>query len=344
VKYKTVGMDIGYSNVKCAVGDGTLPRILIFPAGAGPVEAYSEDVGVGAGHDRTGDVIEIDGRHYVAGVEPCALRSKRNRHRDYPLSEEYLALYRCALLKLQATEINVLVTGVPVDQYTDKKLCEQIVSRLSGTQQITENIAVNVHDVAVTAQPVGSFADASFQLSTDSDRQIVQEGRVLVLDPGSQTLDWAAFDQGRLIRTASGSSYLAMGQMLELAAKSIETELGDRVKPERIEQALRRGTDTVLFHGEHLDYSRFIKSALQSIHRDIVTELLNSKTLEREQFDLVIVTGGGANYYRQIAAEAFRGSRIEVLPHPVAGNVRGYWLLATARQQALASTAPQQTR
>lgn len=338
MKYKKVGLDIGYSNVKCAVGDGAVPRILIFPAGAGPADAYSEDVGMGPGYENSGDVIDIEGRQYVAGVDPSTLRSKRNRHRDYPLSEEYLALYRCALRKMQATEIDVLVTGVPVDQYTDNKFREQIVNRLNGTQRITDSIVVQVHEVAVTAQPVGSFADASVQLSSDNYRHIVLEGRVLVLDPGSQTLDWAAFDQGRLIRSASGSSYLAMGQVLELAARSIEAELGDRVRPERIEQALRRGMDTVLFHGEHLDYSRFIKTALQSLHRDIVTELLNSKTLEREQFDLVIVTGGGAGYYCGIAAEVFSGSRVEVLPHPVAGNVRGYWLLAAARQQPLVAT------
>lgn len=335
MKFKKVGMDIGYSNVKCAIGDGVVPNIVIFPAGAGPVDAYSEDVGMGPDYEKSNNVFEIEGRQYVAGVDPSTLRSKRNRHREYPLSDEYLALYRCALQKINATEIDVLVTGVPVDQYTDNKFREQIVNRLRGAQRITEDVVVQVHDVAVTAQPVGSFADASVQLTSDNYRQIVLDGRVLVLDPGSQTLDWAAFDQGRLIRSASGSSFLAMGQVLELAARSIEAELGDRVKPERIEQALRRGLDTVLFHGEYLDYSRFIKSALQSLHRDIVMELLNSKTLEREQFDLVIATGGGAGYYREIAAEAFSGSRIEILPHPVAGNVRGYWLLAAVRQQSL---------
>lgn len=337
MKSISVAIDIGYSNVKIASGSAPLPKICIYPAGVGPVNAFGEDIGLADSLGGSGEVIDVFGSRYIALVDQSSLRNKRTRHSGYPLTDEYLALCLAALRKQKMDEVDLLVTGVPVKQYFDRSFCVRLAERLKGDHKIHHGQSITINEVIVKAQPMGSYADASIQLASPSDRQIVRCGRVLVLDPGSQTLDWAAFDQGRLIQSASGSSYLAMGQVLELASKHIETELGDRVKPERIEQALRDGLDTVLFHGEHLDYSRFINSALQSLHRDIVTELLNTKTLEREQFDLMIVTGGGAHYYREIANQAFSGSRIEILPHPVAANVRGYWLLAMARHQSLAA-------
>jgi len=331
MKLDAVGIDIGYSNTKGAFGDGPVPQTFVLPSGAGLADTLSEDVGVGSDRPSQAELIEIGGRQYIACIDQNYLRTKRTRHANYPLTEEYLALYYAALAKLEATEIAVLVTGVPVEQYANKKFCGQLADRLRGEHNIRKEVSVTVHEVIVTGQPVGSFADASIQLGTESDRLIIRHGHVLVEDPGYYSNDWAVFEQGRLIPSASGSNSLAMGQVLEMAAQRIEHELGDHVKPEKIEQALRSGARTILFHGEHLDYAPFLKTALNTLQRDAVTDLMNSKNLEREQFDLVLLTGGGAEYYRPIVAQAFPGTRIEVLPRAVAANARGYWLLATTR-------------
>jgi len=336
MKLEVLALDIGYSNLKVAFGEGAIPQVVILPGGAGPVESCTEDLGAGLGSHNQAETIDIGGRWFIAGIDQSYLRAKRNRHPDYPMSDEYLALYYRALRIAAATEIENLVTGVPVEQHADSKFCERLAERLRGKHQIGSALAVTVKEVFVTAQPIGAFADAAVQMGSEGDRQVIRLGRVLVVDPGFYSNDWALFDQGRLARAASGSNNNAMGQVLEDTVQRIEKELHDRVKVDRIEQALRHGSNTVLFHGEHLDFGPYLVSALEAVNRENATDLLNAKNIEREQIDLVVLGGGGAEYFRAAVKQAFPGSRIEVLPRPVAANVRGYWYMQRARRMATA--------
>lgn len=339
MKLDVLALDIGYSNLKVAFGEGAIPQVVVMPAGAGPVEACSEDLGTGFGPHNQAETIDIGGRQFVAGIDQSSLRVKRTRHPDYPMTDEYLALYYRALRLTAATEIDVLVTGVPVEQHRDEKFCERLAERLRGKHAINAGTVVTVNEVFITAQPIGAFADASVQMGSEADRQVIQQGRVLVEDPGFYSNDRALFDGGRLVRSASGSNNNAMGQVLENTVQLIEKALHDKVKVDRIEQALRHGSQTVLFHGEHLDFTPYLQSALDVVNRENATDLLNAKNIEREQIDLVILGGGGAEYFRAAVKQAFPGSRIEVLPRPVAANVRGYWYMQRARSMATAMAA-----
>jgi len=337
MKQINVGIDIGYSNTKIAYGDGAYPHVKVIPSGVGPVEAYSEEPGLGIEDKAGADIVEINGRRYVAGVEQSHLRTKRNRHSDYPSSEEYLALYYRALRLLPGTNIDTIITGVPVEQHRDSKFCERLVARLRGRHVIKSNLTVFIEDVIVIPQPVGAYADAGVQMLEESDREIVREGRTLVVDPGFYSTDWAMFYQGRLVRSASGSNNCAMGLVLEGAVRRIEQQLGNKVRIERIEQALRRGARTILFRGKHLDFAPYLDSALKEVNRENATDLLNATNLEQEQIDLVIIAGGGAEYFRVVVSQALPGCRVVLPPRPVAANVRGYWYLARARQMASAT-------
>jgi len=334
MKLDIFALDVGYSNLKVAFGEGAIPQVMVLPGGVGPVEACTEDLGAGLGARNHAETVDIGGKQFVAGIDQSYLRVKRNRHPDYPMSDEYLALYYRALRLAGATEMEILITGVPVEQHRDHKFCERLAERLRGKHEVRSDFFVTVKEVFITAQPIGAFADATVQMGSEGDRQVIRLGRVLVVDPGFYSNDWALFDQGRLVRSASGSNNNAMGQVLEDTVQRIEKELHDRVKVDRIEQALRHGSQTVLFHGEHLDFGPYLQSALDAVNRENATDLLNAKNIEREQIDLVVLGGGGAEYFRAAVNQAFPGSRIEVLPRPVAANVRGYWYMQRARRMA----------
>ena len=334
MKLDVFAVDIGYSNLKVAFGEGVVPRVVVMPAGVGPVDSCTEDLGAGLGSHSQAEIVDIGGRQFVAGIDQSYLRAKRNRHPEYPMSDEYLALYYRALRLTSATEIDVLVTGLPVEQHRDSQFCNRLAERLRGKHAIKTGLVVTVNEVFITAQPIGAFADATVQMSSEGDRQIIRQGRVLVVDPGFYSNDWALFDQGRLVRSASGSNNNAMGQVLEDTVRRIEKELHDRVKVDRIEQALRHGLQSVLFHGEHIDFTPYLQSALDTVNRENAIDLLNAKNIEREQTDLVILGGGGADYFRAAVKQAFPESRTEILPRPVAANVRGYWYVQRARRMA----------
>ncbi|EPN8849941.1 hypothetical protein ACT4GF_004719 [Salmonella enterica subsp. enterica serovar Derby] len=63
-----LGLDIGYSNLKMAMGHkGGEARTVIMPVGAGPLELMPQQLTGGAG---TSIQVVIDGEKWVAGVEP----------------------------------------------------------------------------------------------------------------------------------------------------------------------------------------------------------------------------------------------------------------------------------
>lgn len=185
MKISVAGVDTGYSNLKLACGDSATPRTFVLPAGVGPLESLATEVVPGKdGGSSQGEIIEIGERQYVAGIPHVILKSKRDTSPDYPLSDAYLALYRAALAKTGAAEIEHVVTGVPTDQIKDSRLCQKLRERLTGVHHIRAGRAITVSEVSIVPQPVGGYVDACFQLPLEEDRNLAKVGRVLVLDPG----------------------------------------------------------------------------------------------------------------------------------------------------------------
>jgi len=331
-------IDIGYSNLKVAFGDSAIPRVLVLPAGAGLAENFSEQVSSTAvNNSEGGEFITVDGKNFIAGIDQNHIRVKRHRNPNYTMTKEWMALYFTGLIKTEATEIGLAITGLPAEQSRDVKLCERVAARMRGKHQVKPDRVVTVHDAVVVAQPVGAYVDAGFQAASESIRQIIRDGRVLSLDIGYYSVDWGLFDGSRSIKAVSGSNNSAMSAVIETVIRKIEQQHDDKITPERVEQSLRSARHTILFHGHELDLTPYLQEALVAVNEDTATDLLNAKNLDREQIDLVVLAGGGAEHYRSAAERAFPGSPIVISPRPVAANVRGYWYLQ--RAQYLASTA-----
>lgn len=107
-----LGLDIGYSNMKLALGDlgGSQPHLLLHPAGAAPVDRLPERIGGGA------DAMQVlvEGKPYAAGVSPDRLQDwNRVLHADYPATTSYRALFHAALLLTERDTVEQVVTGLP---------------------------------------------------------------------------------------------------------------------------------------------------------------------------------------------------------------------------------------
>ena len=62
-----LGVDIGYSNLKLAIGQsGSEPKTIILPAGAGPADRMPERIG--GGDDETCLYVSVDNERWAAGV------------------------------------------------------------------------------------------------------------------------------------------------------------------------------------------------------------------------------------------------------------------------------------
>lgn len=153
-----VGLDVGYSNLKIAVGEaGTAPRVIVRPAGAAPLERLGERIGVGRLQDAV--VVDVDGQRWAAAIEPARFEGwQRSLHADYANTSAYRALVMASLVLAAQPVVERLVTGLPVEQARDARRREALRRALVGRHH-TERGAVEVGDVRIVPQPVGAFVD-----------------------------------------------------------------------------------------------------------------------------------------------------------------------------------------
>jgi plasmid segregation protein ParM len=326
-----LALDVGYSNLKLlAGGQGEAPVETVLPAGAGPAAALPLRPGGGSpGQD--GLRVEIDGVAWVAGVEPSRLSTlARELHPDYPATAEYRALVHAALLAAGQDHIDLLVTGLPVDQWRDPARCEALRERLTGTHQVTPARRVTVAAVEVMAQPTGAYLDLAANEATmlAESRLLLAESRVLVVDSGFFSVDWALFDEGDLRVANSGTSKAAMSEVLAAAGDLIRRDHGSRIERDLLERAVRNGRDSVPLFGRPVKLAPYLDEAAKQTAPMALTAVRQSLREEQREVDLVLLAGGGATTYDEAARAAFPRALVAVPPEPVLANVRGFWLQA----------------
>ena len=63
-----IGLDVGYSNLKIAVGEAVgSPRMIVRPAGAAPVDRLGEQIGAARLQDAI--LVEVDGQRWAAAID-----------------------------------------------------------------------------------------------------------------------------------------------------------------------------------------------------------------------------------------------------------------------------------
>ena len=144
-----VGIDIGYSNLKLAYGNtdkGMLTTLR--PAGAAPADRFGGRFDGKAQDDFLH--VTVDGKPFIAGVSSDRAEMwERSLHADYSKTESYKALFHAGLLLSEMSEIDVLVTGLPVSQYQDEARRKLLEQQFIGKHQITRKRSVYVSEVIV---------------------------------------------------------------------------------------------------------------------------------------------------------------------------------------------------
>ncbi|QXP89533.1 ParM/StbA family protein [Methylococcus capsulatus] len=319
----TVGLDIGYSNLKLAFGErDTGCRTILRPAGAAPREEMPERI---MGGDREEIHVLVDGDPFVAGIEPDRPESwVRELHRGYPFTKTWGALFHAGLLLCESETVDRLVTGLPVDQYLDPDLRKRVRERIRGQHQVTSKRTVSVLDVRVVPQPLGGFIDHVWSLESAED---IEDWRVLVVDPGFFSVDWVVIDHADLDRSSSGTSLEASSVVLEESARLIAAEHGGNVGRERIESAVRGGKSTVRLFGQPVEIGPYLEQAASRVGPRVAASLREALRKEASACDLILLVGGGAAYFRGAIEEAFPRLPLTVSEEPVLANARGFWML-----------------
>lgn len=317
-----LGMDIGYSTLVTAEGySGRQPQIRVTPVGVCPLDAASPSLGFqskGTG----GRVVEVNGEEYLAGVLPRHVENRRVLHGNYSESTEYHALFNLALANCGQTVIDRLVTGLPVQQFRDDARKEQMIKLMKGRHQpVKGGPTIEVRDVQIVPQPFGGFCTAIIE--NPDLANLLQNGVILVVDPGYYSLDWTLINSGNIQKLGSGGTQNSISKVLEEASESILARFGSRVSPEKLEAAIQSNSEIVV-KGELHALDQVMAGVDRTVSKSI-DEILQSMRGMADDVDVVILAGGGARFWESDLKNAFANARHVHLETPVSANGRGYW-------------------
>lgn len=343
-KIKVVGVDVGYFSTKVAWRLSARREIqLTHFISLAPVLVK----GLPFKHSAADGVpVEVGGVEYFVGPNAQLAASadlKRLVPKDFCQTDEYAALTLGALhavakdaLAARSSanprlEVGRLVLGLPISTYS--MFSGALTKRFIGDFKIPPvapggaPVTVSILNACVEPQPMGGLHDYS------SITKLTPKGRGLLIDMGGGTIDWLATKGAEPLPRQSGAHNRGMLACAEAVAGSISPHLrDDELAVGRVDEALRKGAKTVQVGAQtivlekHLPHARSVLShALSSI----------SQTSRLEGNEVVVVSGGGANFLRAELVKRFPSVEpvIYTPPEPMYSNARGFLIMGELDEQ-----------
>lgn len=322
-----LGLDIGYSNLKIVCGTESKRERHILPVGAAPSRLMPKDLRGGAAD---AIYVSIEDETYVAGVEPSRLQSwERELHETYTETKSYKALFYAALLMSGSPKIDILVTGLPVDQFKDESFRKRLEGLMKGVHQVSPKVSVEVAEVIVVPQPAGAYLHAVSSVDKSEIIEMFDDGRTLIIDPGFYSVDWVSFAGGEIQYDYSGTSQEAMSSLIEYASALIQNDYGFKPTTETIEKAIRNRKDYIFLSSQKVTLEPYLSRASADVAEVALTAM--KRTLRKDDMnpDVVVIAGGGSHFYEQAARSVYPKAQVVVPNNPVMAIAEGYWDLGS---------------
>ena len=327
-----VGLDIGYSNLKIVFNDPENPKSVItelLPVGAAPVSQVMQGVAGDKGSSLI--QVDVDGEKWYSAIDPSLIQGLcRVIHENYPSSNQYKALFLGALARIGAPVIDRLVTGLPVNQYLDKKYTQDLKDQLTGVHKLNSKVSVEVKEVLVVPQPIGAYMDMTQNVKDDELLELIANGQTLVLDPGFFSVDWVTIVGGSLATESCGTSLDGVSVILEKTASYLSAEYAGTVNFSKLEKCVVEGKRQIALSGAMRDFTEFLEKAIQDHAPRSVNAMQNDLRKNTFTPDVIILAGGGAKFFKETTQRIFKNAKIIVLDRPEVSNANGFWLLGAA--------------
>ena len=315
-------VDTGRRNVKyIARGEGAEWRCALFPAMAYPCES-----GVAAeqhGGRRKTIFIPLENLFYEVGpdvhLSADVFSAQMLQHDGYAATPEYLALTLGALHHMQQEAIDLLVVGLPVATFKQRKVVAALEKSLTGVHKVGGKRSVDVRKVLVLAQPQGAL----MQLGMQQDRLAeLRKQRNLIIDAGHRTFDWLVTDGMCTIGKRSNSVDRGMFNVLQRIAEGISASTGANYRDyDAIDRALREKAPLTVYQKEY-SVARHLPLA-RTVCDQAVAEMLHYVG-DAADIANIIVVGGASFFFSPAIKRAFPRHRIELSKDAVFANVLGF--------------------
>jgi plasmid segregation protein ParM len=312
-------IDVGFGLVKCSLpGSG----FMSFPSMAIPADASA--------------VRTLSTRRRDIGLAQAGGSFGRDVTDEFYRGTIYEALAKGALRYMAEAgdaEIDLLVLGLPVNQYNDAKRRDHLRETYEGAIDLGDGKTMSVRKVIVQAQPMGGYAALDSHLDEPlSSGEELDDLSVLMVDAGEHTLDWLLIQQGAINPRASGAAsdagrHRVVRAVLESLAADIGRPLGPAVLP-RINEALRLKKEVKL-SGVAYDLTRY-EPVIMSVVEDSINRMVDGLRDAHEIIDLMVLVGGQPDRYRDVLKRRFPAIPVFVMPEPLSATVRGFQLIGEA--------------
>lgn len=323
--FDAVGLDIGYGRTKVAVRLGQEAKIFTdsFPSLAPRHVSSNLSSHLPSAVPPTIYVVKVDDVEFAVGPDVAfAVGGQTGNGRtltdDFPMSVNYRALFLGALAHIGATEIDVLVLGLPV--HTMNQYKEHLGRTFKGAFQVL-NKTVVVHNVVVLPQPTGAMLHYG---STLSETLNDGENR-LIIDCGYVTTDWVLANGYRMIESRSSGTPIGASTILVAIADLISKDEGkpfDQI--ERIDDCLI-GNKPMRFFQKMITPEQ-MRTYLQncSFITDDAAKKIRSTVGDGSDLRSILLAGGSARYFKPSIMKSFPDVEIICLDDSPFCNVRGF--------------------
>lgn len=325
---EVVAIDVGYGNTKfCAANNGTLktghfPSIATLQVGVadrGAVDLSNRElITVIAGNDTF--------RVGPDAIDTLSAHEDRNRNlaKNYVETPQHLALLRGALHYLGKANVDLLVTGLPVNDYAHHK--KRMADKLRGLHAFPKADPIHVHEVLVIPQPMGGFVNYFMGTNQIGALKAIKS---LTIDIGYFTVDWLVCRGLKMQEERCGSVPGGMSMILDrlkhLISEDRQTSFSDI---NLIDAGIQNGFKTRL-NGQEYDFSH-LAPKINSHIRNIMQSVLSSVG-SLDDIDIIVMVGGGAPIYKETAHEVLNHRDITVPENSLYANVMGFYITGFQR-------------
>lgn len=299
--------------------------------------------------------VTVDGAQFEVGPDILQAQTGNDVGREigenWTQAPNYKAIMLGALHYMNQEVIDLLVLGLPVNQYLSEDRINRLRDAYKGTHALPNGKSVKVKDVLVQPQPFGGYMDMADHLddinaliAAKRKKHLDEEGVdigldqikspddlmgnhcILVVDPGEYTLDWLLVDRGGINTKASGAaSDSGRHRVVNDVVRVLAQDLGRDIPPanlSRINDALRTGS-VLKLGGKVVDLKKYSTVISQSV-LDPISRLLEGLRGLEDRIDIILLVGGHPAIYESELAKRFPYTPIFLPPESLYANVRGF--------------------
>lgn len=309
-----VGLDLGFVQLK-GVGDGWED---ICPS----LSKRRSEVIMGGLNDSEGYLVTTkeNGSWNVGAKGSFDFKPERLVASDLPKFYTMLGLYQAATGQ---AIIDLLVSGLPVEEYKREEDKNTFASRLKGNFGFgfgTEERLIQIKKSLVLPQSAGAFFDFILDDAGDEQNTELASESILMLDIGGKSTDGCIMEDGAFSQD-SFTVWEGVYKVQEELRRLISNRLNYLAWPFEVSKALKTGT--IKLSGDEVDISDLIKTAVKTRLYNFTAEL-TSNISDFRRFSAVVLCGGGANLYAEYLQE-FINTKLSALENAEFANANGYY-------------------